>query len=63
MVARAAGVDEVRAAAALATAGDDLRVAVVVAKAGVDADRARAALDARGQRVREALADLGVGSG
>ncbi|MFN2322250.1 MAG: N-acetylmuramic acid 6-phosphate etherase [Trueperaceae bacterium] len=62
MVARAAGVDEARAAAALAVAGDDLRVAIVVAKAGVDADRARAALDACGQRVRDALADLGVES-
>lgn len=61
MVARAAGVDEARARAALAEAGDDVRVAVVVAKAGVDAARARAALDAGGQRVRAALAALGAG--
>jgi N-acetylmuramic acid 6-phosphate etherase len=63
MVARAAGVDEARAAGALADAGGDLRVAVVVARAGVDPDRARAALDARGQRVREALVDRGVRAG
>ncbi len=63
MVARAAGVDEARAADALAVADGEIRVAIVVAKAGVDADRAREALDAHGQRVRAALGHLGVGSG
>jgi N-acetylmuramic acid 6-phosphate etherase len=60
LVATATGADEEVAAAALATAGGDLRVAIVLQVAGVDAGRARAALAAHGQRVRDALASLGV---
>lgn len=60
LVARATGADRTAAAAALAAADGDQRVAIVVLTAGVDVDRARAALAARGQRVREALADLGA---
>ena len=63
MVARAAEVDEARAVAAVEAAGGDLRVAIVVARTGVDVERARAALDAHGQRVRAALGALGEGSG
>jgi len=60
LVATATGVDEGVAAEALAAAGGDLRAAIVLQVAGVDAARARAALDAHGQRVRDALASLGV---
>ena len=56
MVATLAEVDHARAAELLRGAGDDVRVAVLMAKLDLDADTARQRLDAHGGRLREALA-------
>ncbi len=58
IVAQAAGVAQEAAAAALSASGNDLRVAIVMAKTGADAAASRAALAAAGGRVRQALASL-----
>ena len=60
MVARATGAAPEAAARALATVDGDARAAIVVLLASVDPESARAALAAHGQRVRDALAALGV---
>ncbi len=61
LVAQAAAVPESAAAEALAASDHDLRTAIVVARTGVDVARARAALVAHGDRVRDALRSLQSG--
>ena len=56
MVAMLAAIDRERAAELLVQAGDDVRVAVLMARGEPDAARARARLDAHGGNLREALA-------
>lgn len=60
MIVRATGAPTERAAEAWRAADGDIRAAIVILRAGVDADGARVALNASGQRVRAALAALGV---
>lgn len=55
IIAQASGVDEESAAAALAAAGGDTRVAIVALGCGVDSDEARRHLDAHGGDLRRAL--------
>lgn len=55
IIAQASGVDEESAAAALAAAGGDTRVAIVALGRGVDSDQARRHLDAHGGDLRRAL--------
>lgn len=55
IVAMATELDEERAAAALARANDDPKVAIVMCLANVDAETARQRLARSGRRVREAL--------
>lgn len=55
IVALAAEVSLDAAAAALASATDDVKVAIVVARSGVDAESARRALQRHGGRLRAAL--------
>jgi N-acetylmuramic acid 6-phosphate etherase len=55
----ATGCDEPAARAALAAAGDDISVAVVMLARGADPAAARAALDAAGGNLRRALAPSG----
>jgi len=56
IVASLAGVPRERAAALLREAGDDARVAVLMARRALPSDAARARLEACGGRLREALA-------
>ena len=60
MVVRATGAPTEHAAEAWNAAAGDIRAAIVMLRAGIDADGTRAALTANGQRVRSALAALGV---
>ena len=55
IIAQASGVDEESAAAALAAAGGDTRVAIVALGRGVDSAEARRHLDAHGGDLRRAL--------
>jgi N-acetylmuramic acid 6-phosphate etherase len=55
IVALLAGVSPARAAELLRAGGDDVRVAVLMARLGLPADAARARLQACGGRLREAL--------
>jgi len=55
MVANLADLDRGTASALLRAAGDDVRVAVLMARLGLDADTARTRLDEHGGRLREAL--------
>ncbi|RYE01579.1 MAG: hypothetical protein EOP61_10865 [Sphingomonadales bacterium] len=57
MVRDIAGVDLARAEAALATAGNDIKLAVLLAR-GIDPAEARALLDDNQSILREALAGL-----
>jgi N-acetylmuramic acid 6-phosphate etherase len=59
ILAEATGFDERSAAAVLDRAGDDLRVALVMALSGTGRDEARAALACAGGRVRGATAATG----
>jgi N-acetylmuramic acid 6-phosphate etherase len=58
MVASLDGCTEAEAACALADAGGDLKVAVLMRR-GVDASNARVALQRHGGRLRDAIAELG----
>lgn len=58
IVARAADVGPEVAARALSDAGDDIRVAIVLARTGVSVEAARAALTGSAGNVRKALAAL-----
>lgn len=60
MVARATGAEAAAAAAALGAADNDVRAAIVMLLAGVDAAEAADVLAQHGQRVRDAVAALGV---
>lgn len=55
IVAQAAGVDDARAAAALAGADGQVKVAVVMLRCGVPAERAAAMVEAAGGNLRRAL--------
>lgn len=55
IIAYAAGTDEETAAAALAIAGGDTRVAIVALRLGVDSDEARRRLELHGGNLRSAL--------
>ena len=55
MVAMLADLDRGAAAALLSKAGDDVRVAVLMARFGIDASASRARLERHGGRLREAL--------
>src|SRR5262245_10613074 len=55
IVAQAAGVDDARAAAALAGAGGQVKVAVVMLRCRVPAERAAALVEAAGGNLRRAL--------
>jgi N-acetylmuramic acid 6-phosphate etherase len=57
IVARAAGVEATAAAAALARAGGDVKVAIAMLRLDADAHDARARLGRAGGRLREALED------
>ena len=57
IVEQAAGVSREDAAAALAAAGEDAKVAITMLRAGVDAAQARALLDAAGGQLRRALGE------
>ena len=57
IVEQAAGASREDAAAALAAAGEDAKVAITMLRAGVDAERARALLDAAGGHLRRALGE------
>jgi len=59
IVAQAAGVDDARAAAALAGAGGEVKVAVVMLRCGVPAERAAALVAAAGGNLRRALDQCG----
>jgi len=59
IVAQAAGVDDARAAAALAGAGGEVKVAVVMLRCGVPAGRAAALVEAAGGNLRRALDQCG----
>ncbi len=57
IVEQVAGVDHVAAAAALAEAGDDAKVAVTMLRTGTNADGARDRLAAAGGHLRRALSE------
>src|SRR5215467_9321514 len=59
VVAQAAGVDDVQAAAALARAGGQVKVAVVMLRCQVPAERASALVEAAGGNLRRALDQCG----
>jgi len=59
IVAQAAGVDDAQAAAALAGAGGEVKVAVVMLRCGVPAGRAAALVEAAGGNLRRALDQCG----